>query len=359
MSRFMNPEYLYMIILAVVMAFGLRVYLKKASPLRKHFSSRMMQALTSSISENKRMWKLYLQSLVIIFLLLTLARWQMGEGSQPIHSEGVEIILAVDVSNSMLTEDVQPNRLAQVKNELTKLVDFLPGNKVGVIAFAGGATLLSPLTTDPSALKMFIESLSPDMMSNQGTNFSKVLKEAQEAFERGTSDQTGQSVTRALIIASDGEDQESHYQEEAKKLKDKGVFIFGLAYGTEKGGLIPERDERGFLRGYKKGENNQPVLSQVKGDNLKELAQLGGGSFYYASFGGSHIKNIADDLSKLEKTKFESSQSMQYEERFQIFLIMALLLAFIEWLLSERNHAAKIWRGRFADNQATSKARTL
>ncbi len=316
--------------------------------MRKFLGSRLAPFLTSSVSQARRRWKLALQCAALLFMILGLARPQMGQSKQEIRSEGVELMLAIDVSESMLAEDVRPNRLEQAKIEMARLIELLPGNKIGIIAFAGNATLMSPLTTDPSSLRMYLDSLSPLSVSTQGTEFKAALEEGSLAFKHGGAEATDTvKVTRVILLASDGEDHEPGAIDEAQKLSKEGTKIFALAYGTEKGAPIPEKDGMGFLRGYKKDRKGQTILTTVKGDELQALAQAGGGSFYHASFGGSHIQKVADDIGKLEKTQFESEIATQYEERFQIFVLIGLILALLELFLGERRPASRLWKGRF------------
>ncbi len=190
--------------------------------------ARLYPFLSSSVSHKKRTLKTVLQVLAVFLFVIALARPQLGESQQEVKSEGVEIIFAVDVSESMLAEDVKPSRLEQAKAELSRLIDLMPGNKVGVVAFAGSAALLSPLTNDPSAIKMYLESLDPNAVSSQGTNFTDALKVSKEAFERGgvSTDDTVK-VTRVILIASDGEDHEPGALEEAKKWLGR-VCVFSL-----------------------------------------------------------------------------------------------------------------------------------
>ena len=349
MFRFENPHaffYLWLLPLIVVLAFIFGRQAKKK--MEKAIGSRLYPFLSSSVSWKKRRLKLWMQLLAILFFVIALARPQAGQSLQQVKSEGVEIIFAVDVSESMMSDDVKPNRLEQVKSELSRLLDLMPGNKVGVIAFAGSATVLSPLSNDPNAIKMYLDSLATNSVSSQGTNFEAALNTADEAFERGgvsTSDTT--KVTRVVLMASDGEDHEPGAVEAAQKLSKKGIRIFTMAYGTEKGGPIPVRDGMGFLKGYKKDRSGQTIITTVNGDALRELAQAGQGSFYYASFGGDHLKNIVDDLGKLEKSEFESAVATQYEERYQIFLLVGILLALAEIFLGERKSSFRFWKGRF------------
>ncbi|HVK61764.1 MAG TPA: VWA domain-containing protein, partial [Bdellovibrionales bacterium] len=231
---------------------------------------------------------------------------------------------------------------------INRLLDMLSGDKVGLIAFAGSAVLVSPLTTDKSSLKMFVDSLSTDSVETQGTSVKKAIDEAKAAFERGGVEDTDSSrVTRVILVVSDGEDQEPGALEEARKLANQGTRIFTLAFGTERGAPIPIRDERGFLRNYKRDQSGENVISRVKGDFLKQLAQTGSGSFHHATFGGQEAKQIKEDLDRLEKSEFASQLATNYDERFQIPLALGFLIALIEMLIGERKAPGRIWRGRF------------
>lgn len=347
--RFQAPGVLnYLFLIPIALFFVWYWSRRVRATLVQSFGERLTPFLTSSVSLPKRRWKNALQALCIAMMIIALARPQSGESKSEIKSQGVELMFLVDVSDSMLSEDVKPNRLEQAKVELGKLIEKLPGNKVGIIAFAGSAALLSPLTTDPAALKMYLDSLSTLSVSSQGTNFSTALEEAIQAFERGGATNSPVArVTRVILVASDGEDHEQGALDMAAKLTEKGVRIFSLAYGTEKGGTIPERDSLGFLRGYKKDRSGKEIVTAVKGGALQALAQAGKGSFYHATFGGSHIDSIVADIDKLEKAEFDSEFVTQYDEKFQLFLFLAFLFGCLEILLGERQGAPRIWKGRY------------
>jgi Mg-chelatase subunit ChlD len=349
MFRFENlAAFNYLWLLPILVIVGVVFDYRSKQLIKKTIGTRLYPFLTSSVSDKKRTLKLLLRLCVIFFFVIALARPQMGQSKQQVKSEGVEIMFAVDVSESMLSEDVKPSRLEQAKAELSRLVDLMPGNKIGIVAFAGSAALVSPLTNDPAAVKMILDSLTTDSVSSQGTNFQEALRVSKEAFDRGgvtTDDQV--KVTRVVLIASDGEDHEPGAVEEAKKMAKDGTRIFSLAYGTEKGGAIPVRDGMGFLKGYKKDRSGQTILTTVKGEALKALAQQGEGSFYFASFGGEHVKHVIEDIGKLEKAQFETSVATQYDERFQYFLFIGIVFAILELLVGERKSAFRFWKGRY------------
>lgn len=321
---------------------------QSAKKLNQNLGSKIASVLAASLSTKKRKFKAFLEIAALLFFIVALARPQSGQSQQEVKSEGVEVMLLVDVSQSMMAEDVRPSRLDLAKKELIRFLDFAGGDRVGLIAFAGSAALLSPVTTDKSALKMFIESLTTESVSTQGTEFRKALEQANSAFSRGGIEAGEESVvTRVILIASDGEDNEQGALEIAEELADRNVRIFTLAFGTEKGAPIPLRDPRGNLMGYKKDSKNQVVMTSTKGTVLKNLAQVGKGSFHHVTFGGDAIRRVKDEIRGLEQSLFESSQVTNYDESYQSFLFLGLFLALVELLLGERRSQGRVWKGRF------------
>ncbi len=349
MLKWGNPQAFYLL-LAVVVFCALYFVFEKRSQIRleRAFGEKVAAYLTQSVSLARRRWQLFVQALGISFIIIALARPQAGESQQEIRSEGVEVLILADVSDSMMAEDVRPSRLAAMKIELGRLLDLMPGNKIGVIAFAGSSVLLSPLTSDPNALRMYIDSLDTDSVSSQGTNVEAALTSAKEAFEKGgvTQDESARS-TRVILVASDGEDQEKGALEAAKALAKDGVRIFTIAYGTEKGAGIPTRDRYGNMTGFKKDSGGQPVVTTVKGDFLRELASLGSGEFYFSSFAGDHLRKFVDDLNGLEKTQFQSSLLTQYDEKFTTPLLLGLLLLAASFFISDRRGEGAGWKGKY------------
>jgi Ca-activated chloride channel family protein len=347
--RFASPESFQLLwIIPVVWLASIAFERRARKTLQKGLGQKLAPFLTSSVSRAKRNLKLGLRLLAFGCFVVALARPQLGKSLQEVKVQGVELMIAFDVSNSMLAEDVKPSRMQHAKTEMMKLLDALGGDKVGLIAFAGSAVTMSPLTTDKGSLKMFIDSLSTESVETQGTSFTKALLEASGAFERGgvESDDT-HKTTRVILIVSDGEDQEKGALDLAKKLSGEGTRIFTLAIGTEKGAPIPVRDERGYLKSYKRDRSGKEVLTEVHGDFLRELATVGQGAFHHATFGGPEAQMIKTDLEKLQQSEFASSLATSYDERFQIPLFLGFLILVIEMVMGERKSAGRIWKGRF------------
>lgn len=318
---------------------------------QKAVNAKLLPVLIASQSLSKRKVKLVLELAALLFFVVALARPQSGESRQKVKSEGIEIMLAVDVSQSMMAEDVRPSRLGLAKAEINRFLDSVGGDKVGLVAFAGSAVTLSPLTADKSALKMFVDALSPTAVSSQGTDFRRALSEAKTAFERGGADAGGDtSVGRLVLLVSDGEDNEPGALEAARELGNMGVKLFTLVVGTEAGGPIPIRDERGNVVDHLRNKKGEEVISKSKGDSLRELAKEGGGQFYFGSFGSDSIKEMVAEFNRLQKAQFDSMESTKYNEDYQPFLLLGILLALIEILMSDRRGPARLWRGRFEVN---------
>ncbi len=316
--------------------------------LDQNVSSRFRPFLLRTVSHSRRRMKIWLQVAALFFFIFALARPQSGEGRTKASSEGLEIMLAVDVSNSMLAEDARPSRLELAKKELTRFVEMMGGDRVGLVAFAGSAILLSPLTNDKGAIKMFIEGLTPEAVATQGTDFRKALNEAYNALNRGGLDSDEQkTITRVIVVASDGEENEKGGLEAAKRIAGEGAKIFTLGFGTEQGGQIPVRDERGNLIGYKRDRSNQVVVTKSTGKALQELAEAGGGTYQHVTFGSDAISNLRANVDQLQKAQMETMEVTNYTEHYQSFLAFGLLLALIELLLGERKREGRLWRGRF------------
>ncbi len=347
--RFAHPEWLMLLWMLPALWFIAIVTSRRArARLNKGLGERMAPLLAKQVSPGRRKLKAVARSLALALAIVALARPQSGKGLSEIKVRGVEMMVAIDISTSMLAEDVKPSRLQFAKAELSRLLDSLAGDKVGLVGFAGSALLLSPLTNDISSLKMFLDSLSPYSVATQGTFVMQALQEAADAFERGgTDDDERTKTTRVILVMSDGEDQEKGALELAKKLASQGIRIFTIAFGTERGGTIPIRDERGYLRSYKKDKSGKEVVSTVKGEFLKELARVGQGSFHFATFGGNEARAVKADLDKLQKSEFASSMTTQYEERFQWFLIASLIFVLLDLLIGEKGRGDRVWRGRF------------
>lgn len=304
--------------------------------------------LAQSVSWNKRRAKVILQVVAIFFFVIALARPQSGEGRQKAKREGLEMILAIDVSNSMLAEDVRPSRLDLVKAETSRFLDLIGGDKVGLIAFAGSAITLSPLTTDKSALNMYIDSLTPETVSTQGTDFGRALSEAYQDLKRGGLDSDDNtSITKVIVLISDGENHDPKDLAIARKIAGDGIRIYTLGVGTAKGAPIPLRDDHGNLIGYKKDQKGQVVLSRSIGESLEQIAAAGKGTFHHLVFGGNTTKTLRNELEHLQRAQLDETEITSYNENYQLYLFIGIVAAMGGLFLGERKGEGRLWSGRF------------
>lgn len=359
MFRFADPsQFSHLWIWVVCLGLAAWFSFKSTKLLKQTFSDPVWAHLRQGYSLPRKNLKLALQSLVFLCILIALARPQFGDSKQEIKSVGIELVLAVDVSVSMMAEDVRPNRLELSKRQINRLLDRMAGDKVGLIAFAGSAVLVSPMTNDYSAVRMFVDSLTTESVSTQGTVFKNVINEAIQAFERGgeESDATTR-VARVLLIMTDGEDQEPGAVKLAQQLRDKGLRVFTWGIGTRKGAPIPLRDERGYMTDYKKDKSGQVIMTKANDQALEELAKAGGGSYYHTSLDGADIEAIRQDLAKLEKAEFDTQVQTNYDEAYQWPLALALILLLLELCIRERKTDRALWKGRWISNMVPNRMR--
>jgi Ca-activated chloride channel family protein len=336
--QFANSGWLWVILCLPIFWIAIRKTLEiDSAKMEKHFGKEVWQTLTVNVDWQKRKLKRLFVFSSLFFMLLALARLQEPDGKQVVKSEGIELLFLFDVSSSMLAEDLVPSRIEVAKKEVSRFLDLSGAHRVGLVAFAGSSVLLSPLTNDRDAIKMYLESLSPDAVETQGTNIGQALKLAEDVFMRGGIEGgPDTAVTKAIVVVSDGEDQEPGALAEAKVLRDRGVRIFSLILGTEAGGAIPLRDEAGNLRGYKRDKAGQVIMSATKGTILKDLASGGDGGAYAISLAGNGVELLQQDIEKLQKSQFESGEVRSYTEWYQIFALLSLIALVLSLYLSDR-----------------------
>jgi len=262
--------------------------------------------------------------LAAAFLILTLARPRWGRKVEEVHRQGVDVIVAIDVSASMLAEAVQPSRLARAREEVASLIDALGGDRVGLVAFAGDSYVACPLTLDYSAAKIFLDVLDPSLIPLPGTAVASAIRKSTRAFN------SAEKRYKVLVLITDGEDHEEDAVAAAKEAAREGVVIYTLGVGTGAGSPIPLRDAGGSVTGYKQDREGKIVTSRLDPVKLAEIAEAAGGKYLPTSAEGREIREIEDRIARMERREVGSRLTITYEERYQIPLAVALLALTLE-----------------------------
>ena len=286
------------------------------------------QLVGSSFKDQLKLRTIFLVS-TFVFLLFALTRPQWGYQWEDINQEGVDIIVALDVSRSMLAEDIKPNRLERAKRKISDLLDMLRGDRVGLVAFAGTSFVQCPLTLDYSAARIFLNAIDTDLIPVQGTALGDALRKSVKAFR------TEDNKSKAIILITDGEDQTGQALQAAKEAREVGVKVFTIGIGKEIGAPLPNPDKNG---GFLKNEEGEVILTKLDETTLQKISLETGGSYVRSVTGDIDLKTIyLDQINQnLEKKKFKSERRKIWQERFQWFIFIALL-----FLLFEANLAAR------------------
>ena len=332
--KFEHPEYLIamvVVILLYLMWFVIRRMDKKM--LQQLGDQRLINQLIVGLSKPKKSWKFFMINFSIILISIGLANPQIGSKMEKATRKGADLIIALDISNSMLAQDIKPNRLTRSKMAISKLVDKLKGDRLGIIVFAADAYTQLPITTDYGAAKMFLSSVSTDYINNQGTSIASAINLAQESFK--SEKDKGNKKNKALIIITDGEDHEEGAIEAAEKAKDVGITIYTIGMGLPSGSPIPIL-RNGIKQGYKKDKSGQTIVTKLNAHLLEEVADAGNGYFVRANNSNTGLNKIFNSINKLDKEEIETRNFKEYEGWFQVFIIIAIALLLLEATLGEK-----------------------
>ncbi|GAB4365511.1 MAG: VWA domain-containing protein [Calditrichia bacterium] len=337
MLRFSDPQFfqLYWLVPLIILFF-IWNFRRKRSLLRRIGDEELVKNLVRSVSRRKQIWKAVIVVFTFAVLVFALANPQIGTKLEDVKRRGVDIFVALDVSRSMLAEDVAPNRLEKAKHEISSFIDRLEGDRIGLICFAGIAFVQCPLTLDYSAAKLFLSDIDTEIIPQPGTNISDAIILARKSFVEK------EFKHKVLILITDGEDHEGQPVEVAKEAAREGVIIYTIGIGSPQGAPIPEFDAYGNRIGYKKDKQGKIITTQLDVLTLEKIAFETGGKYYISSTGESELDKIYDEISKMEEKELASRQFTQFEDRFQIFLFLALILLVIETLLGERRKIKRL-----------------
>ena len=327
MFRFENPEYLWLMSIVILLALVHVVLLfRQKSKLRKFGESYLLKQLMPDVSRWRSSIKFSFLELAITFMIIMLARPQEASQIGEEKRSGIETVIAIDISNSMLAQDVTPSRLDRAKMLVESLVENFSDDKIGLIVFAGDAFVQLPITSDYVSAKMFLNSIDPSMIVNQGTDIAAAINLAAHSFTQD------EHVGKAIIVITDGEDHEGGVLEAAKDAHDNGMNIFMLGIGSSKGAPIPNKESGGYML----DRSGETVLSKLNENMCKEIAQAGGGVYIHVDNTSGAQRIIAYELDKLDKS--DSTVYSNYAEQFQTFGVIALLFIIIEICVLERKN---------------------
>lgn len=321
---------LFAILLLVLLFLWVLVWKKRT---QKRFAN--PEALTK-LSPNKSIFKsvlkILLLSLAIACFSIALVNPKIGTKIETVKREGVDVVFALDVSKSMLAEDIAPNRIEKSKQLVNQIINNLAGDRIGIIGYAGSAFPQVPITTDFSSAKLFLNSMNTNMVSSQGTAITQAIEMAKTYYN--DEDQ----VNRVLFIISDGEDHEGDVALLAEQAVQEGIRIFTIGVGTEQGSPIPIK-RNGILQYYKRNQNNEQVITRLKTEILQEIAKIANGEYIDGTNTKEVVEKVTGILNAMDKKEFESKQFTDFKDQFQWFLAGILLLLVLDVFLLERKTA--------------------
>lgn len=299
---------------------------------RKFSDLKLLKRLSPDQSLFKSVLKFITLSLGFICLIIALVNPKIGTSLQTVKREGVDIVFAIDVSKSMLAEDIAPNRLEKAKQLTTQIINNLVSDRVGIIAYAAKAVPQLPITTDYSAAKMFLQNMNTDMLSSQGTAIDEAIQLSRSYYN------DEEQTNRVLVIISDGEDHNNLSLDVAEAAAKEGIKIFTIGVGTEKGGPIPIK-RNGIVMSYKKDQNDATIITKLNKKTLSEIADEANGTYVDGKNTSDVIETVGEILNKMDKKEFEAKEFAEFKDQFQWFLGLGLFFLILDVLFLERKTA--------------------
>jgi Ca-activated chloride channel homolog len=322
--------YLLLLVPVFIVLFGwMMIWRRKA--MQRFGSHPVIDQLLPDVAPGKMILKFVLLMLVWGLLVFVLAGPQTGSKLEKVHRKGIDLMIALDVSNSMLAEDIKPTRLDRAKQSINRLIDRLEGDRIGIVVFAGKAYTQLPITTDYAAAKLFVSTINPGMIPTQGTAIADAIELAIQSF--GDSENN-----KALVIISDGEDHQGNVLEQSELAASKGIIIYTIGMGLPEGAPIPEY-RNGRRIGFKEDREGNTVVSKLDETLLQRIATIGNGMYVRATNSTTGLNKIFNDINEIQKSEIESKQFADYENQFQYFLAIALILLILDLFIFEKKTA--------------------
>ena len=328
-----SPKYFYLVaLIPIVVALFLFNLFWKRKKQAAFADLELFRKLSPEKSTFKPVLKLIILLLALACVIIALVNPKMGTKMETVKRQGIDIVFAIDISKSMLAEDVAPNRLEKTKQLVSQIINQLGNDRVGIVGYAGSAYPVLPMTTDYSIAKMYLQSMNTNMVSSQGTAFNDAIQLAADFFDV-------KDTSKLIILISDGEDHGEGAEDAIEMAKEKGVRILTIGVGTEKGGPIPLRDDKGNIASYKKDQEGQTVTTKLYPEVLKNIADKTKSKYIVGTSTKEVVEELKKSLDKIEKSEFESQQIADFESQYQWFLALGFLLLLVDIFLLEKKTA--------------------
>jgi len=324
MYQFDNPYFLYLALIIPLLVLINLIYMSWRRKIQDSYSdSELLEVISPNRSNFKLNLKLIIECLAILFLSIGLANPKIGTELKSINREGVDIVFAIDVSKSMLAEDVAPNRLLRSKRIISEIINSLSSDRVGIVAYAAQAIPQVPLTTDFAAVKNFLQIIDTDMLSSQGTSIDSALNLSANFFDQNS------ETNRVLVLLSDGEDHDDIPESIISLIIENNINFISIGVGQDSGSTIPIK-VNGRIDSYKKDNNGEVVITKRNSEILKKIASSSGGEYIDGNTTEEALEYVKVKLDKIDKSEFETSQFVEYKQQFQIFILIALLFIIVD-----------------------------
>lgn len=333
--RFAHPHFLYLLVLVpALVLFFLYIRYRRIKALKSFGNPEVIETLMPEVSSSRPIIKFILIAFTFMVFVFLLAGPQFGSKLQSIKRKGIEVIIALDVSNSMMANDIKPNRLERAKQAISKMVEKLHDDKIGLVVFAGDAYIQLPITTDYASAKMFLSTINTSIVPVQGTAIGKAIDLSVKAFGPQT------EASRAIIVITDGENHEDDAVAAAQRAKEKGIIVNTIGMGLAQGGPIPIEGTNNFV----KDRSGNVVITKLDEETLRKVAESGGGNYFRANNTNTGLNELFKEISKMDKTEFEAKVYADYEDQFQwlAWIILFFLVAEIFVLNRKNPYLSKI-----------------
>lgn len=329
--QFAYPQFLVgLLLIPVAGLFILWASKQQKQSLDRLGDRKLIDRLSANINWRGRRWQTILRLVALTLFILALARPQWGSEVREIEQEGLQVMVALDVSQSMMAQDIKPTRLDRAKLEIADLMERLDGDEIGLVLFSGASFVQVPLTSDYQTALNYMDSAGPNSISRPGTVIGDAIQTATNAFDPELSSQ------KVLVIMTDGEDRETDPMLAAQEAAESDILIYTIGFGTPEGEPVPELDPFGQITGYKTDENGNVILSQLDESTLQAIADTGSGRYYRATADGRELDSLLAEIDGLQQAQLQSRFETRYIERFQIFLALAVTAMVIGELIPER-----------------------